>query len=182
MYPTLTNAPTRILITGPESTGKSTLAAALGHHFQQPWIPEYARWYLNALQRPYVARDLSIILRGQLALEAAGCIPGSDCLFCDTGPEVISIWSQVRFGWVSTAIKRVLLTHDYDYSLLCYPDLPWEFDPLREAPDPEVRLALFEQYVDLLERLGRPYAIIRGATNQRLLNALDALANVPDLQ
>ena len=169
----------KILITGPESSGKSELAAALGAHYGVPWVPEFARQYLEHLPRPYEEADLLCILEGQLRLEAEKAAPGPPLLVCDTGPEVIYIWSRVRFNRVHPKIARATLEHPYDLPLLCYPDLPWAPDPLREAPDEAVRLALFEQYATVLYEMGRPYKIIRGRDAERWQCALRAVADVP---
>lgn len=172
----------KILITGPESSGKSELAAALAAHFGAAWVREYARAYLSALGRPYTEADLLGILRGQLRAEresenrACGSRQSEAAyLFCDTGPEVIYIWSEVKYGRVAPAILRALHEHTYDRILLCYPDLGWAYDPLREAPDAEQRLALFERYAALFADLDRTYHVVRGRGAARLRSALRAL-------
>lgn len=167
----------KILITGPESSGKSALAQLLAAHFGTAWVPEYARAYLTDLKRPYTEADLLRILEGQLKAEAeVGQVEAGEYLFCDTGPEVIYIWSEVRFGRVAPAIARALREQTYTATLLCYPDLGWTYDPLREAPDAALREQLFHRYADLLEVLGRPYAVVRGQGPARLQAALQALA------
>ncbi len=167
----------KILITGPESTGKSTLAQRLAAYYGMPWVPEYARQYLEGLHRPYVKSDLHRILSGQLASEEQAAQTAPRLLFCDTGPEVIAIWSAVRFGSVDPPVRMALQPPQYDYGtiLLCYPDLPWIADPLREAPNPEVRLALFGRYEALLSQLKRPYHIIRGMEEQRMWSAIQRI-------
>jgi NadR type nicotinamide-nucleotide adenylyltransferase len=157
----------KILITGPESSGKSALARHLAEHFGAPWAPEYARDYLGALDQPYRREDLTAILHGQLALERQLAHPDHPFLFCDTGPEVLYIWSQVKYGQVDPAIAAALTEQAYDLRLLCYPDLPWEPDPLREAPEQGARLALFDRYVGLHERHGWDYHLITGQGAER---------------
>lgn len=170
----------KILITGPESSGKSWLSERLAGAIPgAEWAPEYARIYLNSLSRPYEARDLAAIMQGQCLSEDERALALPRYLFCDTGPEVIYIWSEVRFGDVAPAIARELLRRPYHFTLLCYPDIPWEPDPLREAPDPAIRLALFERYRLLLNRLGRPFQIVEGLGEARLELALKHLCSSP---
>lgn len=158
----------KILITGPESTGKSALAAQLADIYQCPWVPEYARSFLLQLGRPYEEEDLLSILKGQLFWEHELADPQRPFLFCDTGPEVIAIWSQVKYGRVPPRIKHALQGQSYDLRFICYPDLSWEDDPLREAPDLAERLALFDRYVALHEERGWPYQIVRGTGMDRV--------------
>lgn len=157
----------KILITGPESSGKSELAAHLAEDFACPWVPEYARDYLGALSRPYREEDLGRILEGQLAAERALADPSRPYLFCDTGPEVILIWSEVKYGRVAPALSRAVANQAYDLHLLCYPDLPWTPDPFREAPEAGMRQKLFDRYLDLHERMGWSYHLIRGQGEAR---------------
>ncbi len=155
----------KVLITGPESSGKTKLAQFLARQFQSPWVPEFARTYLGVLDRPYDKEDVLVILNGQLRLQNQR--DNVKLLFCDTGPEVIHVWSEVKYGAVDPYISKQVQKVEYDLRLLCYPDLAWEPDPLREAPNEESRKALFEKYVDLLERYNKPYHIIRGQGTAR---------------
>lgn len=150
----------KVLITGPESSGKTKLTQYLARQFQSPWVPEFARTYLEALDRPYNAEDLLVILNGQLRLQNQR--DNARLLFCDTGPEVIHVWSEVKFGAVDPYITEQVRKVDYDLRLLCYPDLAWEPDPLREAPDEEHRKELFTKYVELLDHCNKPYHVVRG--------------------
>ncbi len=159
--------PVRIAITGPESSGKSALAEALAHRWRTAWVPEFARAYLPARPDPaaYTLADLEAIARGQLTGEArlaATLAPGAP-LFCDTDLLVVLIWAEVRFGqcppWLRTA---ALDPRAYRLRLLLHPDLPWEPDPLREAPDPAVRAELFERYRATLLAARLPFTEISG--------------------
>lgn len=163
----------KILITGPEATGKTTLTRALAEHFSAPWVPEYARAYLTGRSGTYGEADLRAILLGQLRLELLNAT--ADRLFCDTGPEVIYLWSQVKFGRVDPLIERALQQAHYDQVLLCRPDLPWEPDPLREAPELSTRRALYERYHKLLTELGWEVREVSGSGSERLATALAML-------
>lgn len=170
--------PKRILILGPESTGKSTLAEDLAHHFGEPWVPEFAREYLEKIDRPYRFEDLVEIGKGQVLLEDQQAEKAKNFLFCDTDLRVIHIWSEHRFGktdpWVLEEIQR----RKYELILLTDTDLPWEPDPLREYPELEMRQYFFEKYRKLAEQSGIPYLIVSGDRQKRLKAAISALDNL----
>lgn len=165
----------KIVITGPESSGKSTLSQQLAAHFHTRWVPEFARSYLEQLDRPYGQEDLLEIARGQAALEDREKLDASQYLFCDTGLEVIKIWSLFKYGNVDPRIERMLAARSYDFYLLCTPDLEWTPDPLRETPKPEDRWQLFELYRKEILRLGVPWGIVEGEVHHRLEMAVAAV-------
>ncbi len=168
----------KILLTGPEATGKSFLAAYLAKAFDCPWVPEFARSYLPQLGRSYEQDDLPAILRGQVLAEYQLAADDRPFLFCDTGPEVVYIWSEVKYQTVDPLIKAAVQGQSYDLHLLCYPDLIWEEDPLREAPDEATRLSLFERYRDLHETMGWDYQVITGQEEERQQAALRYVTNL----
>ncbi|MDP5170795.1 MAG: ATP-binding protein [Bacteroidia bacterium] len=163
----------KIAIIGPESTGKTTLARQLGDYFAEPWVREYAREYLEGLNRPYEEHDLLSIAHGQLRQEARAVKAAESYLFCDTNLLVIKIWAQDKFHRVDPEILSLWEPEDYYLHLLLYPDLDWEPDPLRE--DPNRLLTLFEKYEHELERAGVSYAVIKGQGEERFQQALWAL-------
>jgi len=163
----------RILILGPESTGKSTLTEDLAKYFGEPWVPEYAREYLDKLGREYRYEDLVKIGEGQVALEDEIAEKAKKYLFCDTDLRVIHIWSEHRFGktdpWVLDQIKE----RKYDLILLTDTDLPWTPDPQREHPELEMRNYFLDLYTKLAEESGFPFHLISGNKNERLKKALE---------
>lgn len=163
----------KIVITGPESSGKTTLARQLAQHFNTQAVEEYAREYLNPLNRHYVEADLLEIARGQLAKEQAIGEHESGILIIDTSLEVIKIWSEVRFKRVDPWIVQSLHQHKRDFYLLCQPDLPWEFDPLRENPND--RWLLYDLYEAELKSMQVPFATVSGRGEQRFRRALEEL-------
>lgn len=165
--------PERILILGPESTGKSTLAGDLALHFGEPWVPEFARAYLSKLERPYVLEDLINIARGQLALEDKIALEASKFLFVDTDLRVIQVWSIHRFGEVADWIMEEIAMRKYSKILLTDVDLPWESDPLREHPEENMRRYFLDQYQRLAVESGFPFCRISGDRAQRLGMAID---------
>lgn len=165
-----------VLITGPEATGKSTLSQAVAAELGCPWVPEFAREFLRNLGRPYREADLERILEGQIQSEDEAFARSPDgWIVCDTGPEVLWVWSFFKYGRVSPRIDAATHGRSYAVSLLLDTDLPWAPDPLRENPDPAERAELLRLYRDLLERAGREYAFISGRGSARLRNALRAV-------
>lgn len=129
----------RVALTGPESTGKTTLSRLLAEHYHTAWAPEYARHYLEHHGPNYVLADLERMARGQLraeqnALQAAR-LQGRPVIFCDTDLLVIKIWAEHSFGFCPDWILRRIAQQQYDLVLLLSVDLPWEPDPLREHPN-----------------------------------------------
>ncbi|MEB2779003.1 ATP-binding protein [Algoriphagus sp. C2-6-M1] len=165
----------RILILGPESTGKSTLAEGLAEYCGEPWVPEFAREYLEDLGREYRYEDMLGIGEGQVALENEMAEKAKKYLFCDTDLRVIHIWSEHKFGktdpWVMDQIKE----RKYDLILLTDTDLPWAPDPLREYPELEMRQYFFKKYLQLAKSSGFPYLIISGDRKKRLKTAVSAI-------
>lgn len=170
--------PKRILILGPESTGKSTLAADLASHFREPWVPEFAREYLDKINRPYVFEDLFEMAKGQVALEDQLVERAQKFLFCDTDLRVIHIWSEHRFEKTDPWVLDELGKRKYDLVLLTDTDLPWTPDPLREYPELEMRQYFFKKYLQLAEESGFPFLIVAGNQQERLKTAVEAVSQL----
>jgi nicotinamide riboside kinase len=160
----------RISITGPESTGKSTLAQQLAGRYRTVYVPEVARPYLDSLGRPYTYDDLLVIARKQFLLEQRMSGRANRFLFCDSDFLVLKIWSLDKFGrcdpWILGRVER----HRYGLYLLMDIDLPWEPDPQRE--DPHRRAYLFGWYRRELERLGVEFEVVSGKQGERVERAV----------
>jgi len=163
----------RIAITGPESSGKSTLTKELARHFNTIYVPEYAREYLGSLNRQYNYDDILHIARGQFKREQQQVEKAQGILFCDTDFLVSKIWCDEKYGRCHPWILEMIHNHPYDLYLLCDADLPWEADPLRENPDDRERL--LELYKHELESRTYPFAIISGSNKDRLISAINAI-------
>lgn len=159
----------RISVTGPESTGKSWLAEHLAEHYQTKWVPEYARKYLEDINRPYTYDDILIIAQKQSEQENS-VNNDTELLFCDTDFCVTSIWCNVKYGKCHKWITKQLEQNNYGLYLICDIDLPWQYDPLREHP--EMRSELFGMYHDLLKGYRFNYRIVKGTGKDRLQNAI----------
>ena len=145
----------KIIITGPESSGKTTLCNALSKHFNLPFSKEYAREYLNTLKRDYNPDDLLKIAKGQLQTE-------NGLQILDTDLITLKIWSEYKYGscdkWILTQIEKQ--KSENRFYLLCSPDIPWQADKQRENPND--REELFEIYKQELDDLEHNYFIVEG--------------------
>jgi len=165
----------RISLTGPESAGKSTLAAQLAAHYGTTFVPEYARQYLEENGASYTLPDLDAIAHGQLTAEDAAAAQASGLLFCDTDLLVLKIWAENAFGTCPAWILAELARPRYTLTLLLAPDLPWAPDPLREHPDPAQRWHFYELYRAELVARGWLFVEISGPPAARLAQALAAV-------
>ena len=163
----------KIAIIGPESTGKSELSKTLAKHFNTVWVPEYARRYIDNLDRPYNKSDLINIAKGQIQLEKGQLDRAHDFLFCDTNLLVIKVWSEHKYGNCDEWILNELNAFKYDLHLLTDVDLPWEEDPQREHP--MLRRYFFDVYKNELDAADIDYRIVRGVGQERFANALSAV-------
>jgi len=159
----------RIVITGPESTGKSTLCHQLAERYQTIWVPEFARQHLLENGMNYSYEDLLFIARKQLELEDAMAAKAkNNLLFVDTDMYVMKIWCEFVFGKCHQWILDQIALRKYDLYLLCNTDLPWTEDELREYPDLQSRLTLFHLYKDNLMHQHVPWQEISGNDHERL--------------
>lgn len=167
----------KVVVVGPESTGKSTLSEQLARHFNTSWVPEYAREYLLTHGTRYTFDDLLIIAHRQVAMEdhytaelkAAG---RSSVLFIDTDLYVMKVWCEYVFGKCHSWILDQIALRPYDLYLLCDTDLPWVKDELREYPDLESRRELYHIYKDAMLNQPVPWVNISGNYEQRLGQAV----------
>jgi NadR type nicotinamide-nucleotide adenylyltransferase len=151
----MTNSPIdqlTILVTGPESSGKTTLARQLAWALDGRFVAEAARDYLEERGGEYDAADLPLIWQQQAEAEDTARASSASFVICDTGPEVIRVWAEVKYGRSPAEVLLACAERNYDLVLLCAPDLPWAPDPLREAPDLIQREALFARYRELLPK------------------------------
>lgn len=124
----------KIAVTGPESTGKTTLTEYLAEHFGGVAVPEFARAYLENLGRAYNYDDILHIAQQQMLSEDQTAME-NEIVFCDTELLVTKIWCDDKFGRCHLWITEELQKRNYDLVLLCNTDMPWEADPQREDPD-----------------------------------------------
>ena len=167
----------KVVIVGPESTGKSTLCEQLAQHYNTNWCPEFARDYLLTNGMNYTYNDLLKIAKGQLAMEdeyvhSAG---SQSPLFIDTDMYVMKVWCEFVFGKCHPWIIDQIAKRKYDLYLLCNTDLPWVKDELREYPDLETRDKLYHIYKNILSNQPVPWVDINGGYEERLQKAILAV-------
>jgi nicotinamide riboside kinase len=159
----------KIIVTGPESSGKTTLSKALSTHFEIPFTEEYAREYLNNLESDYTQSHLLEIAKEQLLSE-------HNTQILDTDLITIKIWSKYKYGscdkWILDQIEKQKT--EKRFYLLCKADISWEGDPQRENPND--RVELFEIYRQELDNLGHNYFVVEG--ENRIENSI---ANISQL-
>jgi NadR type nicotinamide-nucleotide adenylyltransferase len=180
----------KVVVIGPESTGKSTLCEELARHYNTFWCPEYAREYLTIHGTEYNYDDLLTIAKGQIQWEedfearVRGQMPeasytltvhSSQLLFIDTDMYVMKVWCQFVFGKCHQFILDQIKNRKYDLYFLCNTDLEWVPDELREYPDLATREKLYDIYKTLMQGQPTPWIEISGNSEQRLRTAIEAV-------
>ncbi len=156
----------KIILTGPESTGKSTLAKQLAQVYNTVWVPEFARTYLKGLNRPYREDDLLKIAQGQRDLESFFSKKTNQYLFCDTSMLVMKIWSEYRFGKCHPWILEQLENEKNAIYILCGTDILWEYDEQRE--NPKDRNELYAKYLSELKFYQKEFIEVAGSQEVRI--------------
>jgi NadR type nicotinamide-nucleotide adenylyltransferase len=164
----------RIAITGPESSGKTTLARQLAELYKGQYIPEFAREYVEKLPYHYSFQDVETIARNQVDQYLVTKTSSEKLFFFDTWLIITKVWFRWVFGKTPNWLDDQILNCPIDLFLLCRPDLPWEADSVRENGG-ENRIRLFEEYRNELIHYGFSFVEISGTDDQRLNNAIDAI-------
>jgi NadR type nicotinamide-nucleotide adenylyltransferase len=179
----------RIVLFGPESTGKTTLSKHLARHYNTVWVPEYAREYLqqkwNNERKTCENSDLIPIAVGQMKLENKLAKKADRILICDTDLLETKVYSETYYGgFVDPKLESAAIANTYNLYLLTYIDTPWEEDDIRDRP--ELRMEMFLAFENALKKYNRPYILLKGDKNTRLqkaIKAIDAILNAtPNLQ
>ena len=169
----------KIVILGPESTGKSTLCDALSKHYQTIWCEEYAREYLSKNGTAYTYENLLTIAEGQIANEECATKKATQenksHLIIDTDMYVMKVWCEYVFNNCHPYILDQISKRQYDAYLLCDIDLPWTADEMREYPDEQPRKELFALYKELLMNQNTPWGIVSGTGEARTKNAINLI-------
>ncbi len=161
----------KVCLFGPESSGKSTLSQKLSEYYNAPFVPEYARDYLQNLweQEQKICRpmDLLPIAAGQISLENSFAKTTKNLLICDTDLLTTKVYSEAYYhGWSPELLTKYALKNTYDLYLLTYIDTPWEADDLRDRP--ERRQEMFDYFKKALLDTDRPYIELKGSVEERM--------------
>jgi NadR type nicotinamide-nucleotide adenylyltransferase len=165
----------KIVLFGPESTGKSTLAEKLALHYKTIWVKEFMREYLQkkwdetkGVCEPY---DLMLIARGQMQLENELSLIANNILFCDTDLLQLKVYSEAYYnGYCNPVLHKHALKNWYDLYFLTNIDTPWVPDDLRDKPHD--RDGMFRRFHHSLLKTKRPFVILKGDEDQRLETAI----------
>jgi NadR type nicotinamide-nucleotide adenylyltransferase len=173
----------RLVVTGSESTGKTTLAGELAQSLRTTWVPEYARSYAQRVQRPLTAHDVTPIAHGHL--KAVSTAEGewrsrfaaradAPPLILDTDLLSTVVYARHYYGACPAWIEEAARTHRADLYLLCAPDLPWAADGVRDQP--LAREQLHTRFEETLHEFGAAVAPVSGVGELRRSRALSAIA------
>lgn len=172
----------KIILFGPESTGKSTLAQQLATYYSTVWCPEFVRIYLQtkhqiSIRQPHepisVYQDIEPMAIGQMGLEDNFFAQANNFLFCDTNLLTNLIYSHYYFGKSPSWLSETISLRTYNLYLLLDIDVAWQSDVLRDRPDSRAELyAIFKE--TLIERK-QNFVEISGLGNDRLQNAIYAI-------
>ncbi|NMH86985.1 AAA family ATPase [Flavivirga algicola] len=165
----------KVVLFGPESTGKTTLSRQLARYYNSVWVPEYAREYLqnkwNNERKTCEPEDLLPIAEGQMKLENKLAKKTDSILICDTDLLETKVYSEAYYlGSCDPILEKYALENTYDLYFLTYIDTPWEADDLRDKP--EDREEMFEAFQNELIKNKKPYVLLKGDKKQRLKTAV----------
>jgi len=163
----------KIVVTGPESVGKTELAALLAEHYNCRWVPEFAREYIENLNRPYTLDDVKHVASVQIKQSGE---PSEGIVIFDTWLIITRVWMDVVYGVKDEEVDRMINSGIVDLFLLCEPDIPWYPDAVRENGG-EARQVLYERYLREIKSAAYPVRIVSGTGEQRLQSAIFGIEN-----
>ena len=171
----------KVVLFGPESTGKTTLSNQLARHYNTVWAPEFAREYLqdkwNNFRKTCEDIDIIPIAEGQMKLENDLAKKADKVLICDTDLLETKVYSQEYYGgFVDPKLDEAAKVNQYDLYLLTYIDTPWEADDLRDRP--EMRLEMFKAFEKALKDHHKNYILLKGDKETRLKKAVEAIDKI----
>lgn len=164
------NRTIKIVISGAESSGKSTLTKQLAEHYDMPYIAEIQREYVENLGREYTFQDVEKIAHLQIETEKKLVALNPEMLFIDVDLINTKYWFSDVYNQVPEWIEKEIESNKPSLHLLCYYDLPWVYDPVRE--NGHRREYFYNLYKSEIERLGIPFGIVTGTGEERLQNAI----------
>ena len=168
----------KIVLTGPESVGKSILAEKLAKHFKTTWMPEYGREYYEKAMPHFDEMGISHIAGGHLALEEKALLEANKILFLDTDLIVTEIWSEIYFNacpeWILEANHQA--RQRADLYLLLSPDIEWVDDGTRSYKN--IRQKQFEIIKSELIKRRLNFEIISADFEKRFNDAVKSVEKI----
>lgn len=173
----------KVVLFGPESTGKTTLAQELADHYKTEWVPEYAREYLQVKwdkeEKTCEPQDLIPIAEGQIRLENYLTKKANKLLICDTDLLETKVYSEAYYlGYCEPVLEKYALQNIYDLYLLTSIDIPWEKDDLRDKPNQRERMFLY--FKETLEKYNKNFVILSGDNKKRFKRAIKSIDKLLD--
>jgi len=168
----------RVCLLGAESTGKTTLAAALAERFGTLWNPEYGRPYTELgrpADAPWSSWEFTHIARIQCWYEDFLAGLAERVLFSDTDAFTTAVFHEVYLGTPATEFDE-LVRRRYDLFVVCGLDTPWSHDGIREFE--AQRRWMHERYLHRVQESGNPWLLVEGPVDVRLENAAAAVERV----
>lgn len=165
----------KIVLFGPESTGKTTLSRQLAEYYNTVWVPEFSRDYLqnkwDKERKICEKKDIIPIAKGQINLENKMLKKANRVLICDTDLLETKVYSEFYYdGFVDESINQAAIENTYDLYFLTYIDTPWEADDLRDRPTQ--REEMFTAFQNTLKKHKKPYITLKGDKETRLKKAI----------
>lgn len=165
----------KVVLFGPESTGKSTLALQLAEYYHTVFVPEYSRIYAEEklrFNKTLTFDDVLPIAEGQMQLENKLTPKANKVLICDTDLLETKVYSEAYYnGKCDPILEKYAIQNTYDLYFLTYIDIPWEADDLRDRPHD--REAMFEAFENALKKYSKPYILLKGSIEERFNLAVD---------
>ncbi|WP_299225424.1 ATP-binding protein [uncultured Psychroserpens sp.] len=158
----------KVVLYGPESTGKTSLARALAEHYDTVVVEEFSRIYAQARQNKVLSKaDVIPIAIGQMNLENEQLEKANKLLICDTDLLETQVYSEFYYdGFCPRLVKKYAQKNTYDLYFLTYIDTVWKADGIRDLPNQ--RSQMFIAFEQALIQANKPYVTIKGNFEERL--------------
>ena len=165
----------KVVLYGPESSGKTTLSRELAKYYNTIWIEEFAREYLqekwNKENKTCELKDMLPIAIGQIKLENEFSKKANKILFCDTDLLETKVYSETYYnGFCDPVLEKYALENKYDLYILTDIDIPWIKDDLRDRPNN--RKEMFLAFKEALIKYNRPYILVSDNLENRMQIAI----------
>ncbi len=164
----------RVVITGAESTGKTTLVEQLAAHFEAPFSQEFVRDFVQSIDRPIREQDLNAIMSGQIKYENEAYGNSPRLVFHDTNLLSNVIYADYYFKQHPKELDLALSANQYDLYLFCQNEIPWEADGA-QRDSPQARNELHQAFEEMLEVCTVPVVKIKGNPEDRFHQAINAI-------